>query len=38
MSIRKRNIKRFAIEMFKFYKGLSQSIMDNVFKLKIYTT
>ena len=34
VSIHIRNIKRFTTEMFKFYKGLSPHIVDNVFKLK----
>ena len=34
VSIHIRNIKRFTTEMFKFYKGLSPPIVDNVFKLK----
>ena len=29
-----RNIKRLAIEMFRFYNGLSQPIINNIFKLK----
>ena len=32
-SIHIRNIQRFAIQMFKFYKGLSLPLMENVFKL-----
>ena len=34
VSIHIKNIQKLAIEMFKFYKGLSPPIMDNVFKLK----
>ena len=29
-----RNIKRLAIEMFRFYNGLSKPIINNIFKLK----
>ena len=29
-----RNIKRLAIEMFRFYNGLSPPLMNNIFKLK----
>ena len=32
-SIHIRNIQRLAIQMFKFYKGLSLPLMENVFKL-----
>lgn len=31
--IHKRNIGKLAIEMFKFGKGLSPPLMDNIFKL-----
>ena len=34
VSIHIRNIQGLAVEIFKFYKGLSSPIMDNVFKLK----
>ena len=34
VSIHIRNLQKFAIEMFKFYKGLSPPIMDNVFRLR----
>ena len=32
-SVHIRNIQRLAIQMFKFYKGLSLPLMENVFKL-----
>ena len=34
VSIHIRNIQRFAIEMFRFYNGLSPPLMNNIFKLK----
>ena len=34
VSIHTRNIQRLAIEMFKFYKGLSPPLMANIFKRK----
>ena len=34
VSIHIRNIERLAIQMFKFYNGLSLQIMNNVIKLK----
>ena len=34
VSIHIRNIQRLAIEMFKFYNGLSPPLMNNIFKLK----
>ena len=34
VSIHIRNLQKLAIEMFKFYKGLSPPIMDNVFRLR----
>ena len=34
VSVYIRNFQRLAIEMFKFYKGLSTTIMNNGFKLK----
>ena len=33
-SVHIKNIQRLAIEMFIFYKGVSQSLMNNIFKLK----
>ena len=35
VSIHIRNIQRFQIEMFRFYKGLSLPLMNNIFKLKL---
>ena len=35
VSIHIRNIQRLAIEMFKFYNGLSPSLMNNIFKSKV---
>lgn len=32
-SVHIRNIQRLVIQMFKFYKGLSLPLMENVFKL-----
>ena len=34
VSIHIRNIQRLAIEMFRFYNGLSPPLMNNIFKLK----
>ena len=34
VSIHIRNIQRLAIEMFRFYNGLSPPLMSNMFKLK----
>ena len=34
VSIHIRNIQRLAIEMFKFYNGLSPPLMNNIFKLR----
>ena len=34
VSVHIRNIQRLAIEMFKFYNGLSPPLMNNIFKLK----
>ena len=34
VSIHIRNIQKLAIEMFKFYNGLSPPLMNNIFKLK----
>ena len=34
VSIHIRNIQRFAIEMLRFYNGLSPPLMNNVFKLR----
>ena len=34
VSVHIRNIQRLAIEMFRFYNGLSPSLMSNMFKLK----
>ena len=34
VSIHIRNIQRIAIEMFRFYNGLSPPLMNNIFKLR----
>ena len=34
VSIHIRNIQRLALEMFRFYNGLSPPLMNNIFKLK----
>ena len=34
VSIHVRNIQRIAIEMFRFYNGLSPLLMNNIFKLR----
>ena len=34
VSIHVRNIQRLAIEMFRFYNGLSPPLMNNIFKLR----
>ena len=38
VSIHTRNIQRLAIEMFRFYNGLSPPLMKNIFKLKAKTS
>ena len=35
ISVHIRNIQRLAIEMFRFYNGLSPPLMNNIFKLKV---
>ena len=34
VSVHIRNIQRIAIEMFRFYNGLSPPLMNNIFKLR----
>ena len=38
VSIHIRNIQKLAIEMFRFYKGLSPPLMINIFKLRAENT
>ena len=35
VSIHIKNIQRIAIEMFRFYNGLSPPLMNNIFKLRV---